>query len=83
MTDLPQTQSYWRHMALAPSGGPRPRSWSFAFHLGHTFQLSYAHALSFDDHIDVSECRDTGHVSTVLRDGRAVLVSTALAQESP
>lgn len=72
-------------MALAPSGARRgdPAPGLLHFHLGHAFQLSYAHALSFDDHIDVSECRDTGHVSTVLRDGRAVLMSTALAQESP
>lgn len=32
--------------------------------------------------IDGCECRDTGHVGSALRDGRAVLLPTVLAQES-
>lgn len=32
--------------------------------------------------IDGCECRDTGHVGSVLRGGSAVLLPTALAQES-
>lgn len=32
--------------------------------------------------IDGCECRDTGRVGSALRDGRAVLLPTVLAQES-